>query len=79
MTEERPRDLDGLLNAWADRQRLDDAAATAMLQTILDTPASVPSASPEPAGLPPTWWADFGSRFSEAMLRATGVLVPSPA
>lgn len=73
--------LDGLLNAWADRQRLDDAAAATMLQSILDTPAPVadPAPATDPVGLPPTWWADFGSRFSDAMLRATGVLVPTPA
>jgi hypothetical protein len=71
--------LDGLLNAWADRQRLDDAAAATMLQSILETPPVPVAVTADPAGLPPTWWADFGSRFSDAMLRATGVLVPTAA
>ena len=53
-------DLDHLLAAWADEQRLDATAAEAVRHAILA----------EPRELPAAWWTEFGTWVGDAMARA---------
>jgi hypothetical protein len=61
MTNPAHRDLDQLLAAWAQAQRLPDADAERIRQAIIP---------PVPA-LEASWWSEFNSKLSTAIARAT--------
>jgi hypothetical protein len=67
MTSRAGHDLDQLLAVWAQTHRLADADAERIRQAIV----------PEDLPLPATWWAEFNSRVSETIARAT--TMPAPA
>jgi hypothetical protein len=67
MTRPAGHDLDQLLAAWAQANRLGDADAERIRQAIV----------PDDLPLPATWWSDFNSKVSEAIARATAM--PAPA
>ena len=67
MTSQPRPNLDQLLTAWAEAQRLADADAERIRQAI------VPAAPP----LQATWWSDFNEKISTAIARATAT--PGPA
>jgi hypothetical protein len=69
MTSPARPDLDQLLAAWAQVQRLPDADAERIRQAILPAVAA-PSA---------TWWAEFNDKLSEVITRATATPVPALA
>jgi hypothetical protein len=54
-------DLDGLLAAWADGQRLEPAAVETMRTAIVA----------EPRELSATWWATLGTQVGDAITQAT--------
>jgi hypothetical protein len=62
-------ELDLLLAAWAQRQRIPADQADAILQAIVE---------PRPA-LPDSWWNEFNARIGTAMVQATRVRVPTLA
>jgi hypothetical protein len=68
MTSPARPDLDQLLAAWAQVQRLPDADAERIRQAILPAVAA-PSM---------TWWSEFNDKISTAISRATSVPVPAP-
>jgi hypothetical protein len=65
-----PDHLDTLLAAWARDQRLADADAVRIRQAITGEP---------PAFAAATWWSEFNSRISTAIVRATATPVPALA
>jgi hypothetical protein len=60
-------ELDLLLNAWAQLQRIPAEQADAILQAIVEQ---------RPA-LPDSWWSEFNARIGSAMVQATRVRVPA--
>lgn len=60
----QPRDLDGLIGAWAGTMRLTDGDAAAIADAIVGEPRATG------AGLPPNWWRDFSLRMSGIVVRA---------
>jgi streptomycin 6-kinase len=69
MTTPAPNDLDELLAAWAHARRLSDAEAERILKAIV----------PAAPGLSASWWSEFNSRMSAAVMRATATPVPALA
>jgi hypothetical protein len=67
MTRPAGPDLEQLLAAWAQANRLADTDAERIRQAIV----------PDDLALPATWWSDFNSKVSEAIARAT--TMPAPA
>jgi hypothetical protein len=67
MTSPARQDLDQLLAAWADVRRLPDADAERIRQAIV----------PAVPALEASWWWEFNSRLSTAIMRATAT--PAPA
>jgi hypothetical protein len=68
MTTARP-DLDELLAAWARARRLPDADAERIRRAVV----------PAVPALEATWWAEFNSRISTVVTRATAAPVPALA
>lgn len=69
MTSPALHDLDQLLAAWAHARRLPDADAERIRQAIV----------PAVPALEATWWAEFNSRISTAITRATATPLPALA
>ena len=69
MTGTAGHDLDQLLAVWAQTQRLADADAERIRQTIV----------PQDLALPATWWSDFNSKVSEVIAHATAMPAPAVA
>lgn len=69
MTMDEDR-IDGLLEAWGRAQRLDDAAAHAMLRSITGQPRLAATPAVEQT-LSPTWWADLSAQVTAAVVLAT--------
>jgi hypothetical protein len=69
MTSPAAHDLDQLLAAWAQTRRLPDADAERIRQAIV----------PAAPTLEATWWAEFNSKLSSAIARATATPVPALA
>jgi hypothetical protein len=69
MTTPARRDLDELLAAWAQAQRLPDADAERIRQAIV----------PAVPALEAAWWTEFNARISTVVARATATPVPALA
>ena len=69
MTSPDRPDLDQLLTAWAAARRLPDAEAERIRQTIV----------PAVPALSATWWSEFNSKMSAAIVRATATPLPAMA
>jgi hypothetical protein len=69
MTSPALHDLDQLLATWAHARRLPDADAERIRQAIV----------PAVPALEATWWAEFNSRISTAITRATATPLPALA
>jgi hypothetical protein len=67
MTSPRRSELDDLLAAWAQAERLPDAEADQIRQAIVPAVAA-PSV---------TWWAEFNDKLSAVITRATAMPVPA--
>jgi hypothetical protein len=60
--------LDDDITAWAATVRLPDAAAAAIFQRIVQTPAPAAAIT---ARLDPSWWRHFTADFAARMIAST--------